>query len=259
LASISGVVWPVFAQDAVSATVAALITIGASYYYQGMVATLVAREKRHEPSPGIWQMITGVPALKLIAIDLLWTALMVGGLALGILPGLVVLALTALVAPVTAVERPSIAAAFRRSATLVRPNFSPVFWIMVTIWLILVVLTGCAMLAAGALTGRAVWGHWAGGLGGNIVVAPIDGSETPGLDDAHKSRGAVPLSRKAALPGTSTTPSVANAGRARAPSAPKISPATDDLRARCPKHRHDRNRWRKRASPLGVNTPHRAA
>ena len=108
-----------------------------------------------------------------MAIDLLGTALLVGGLALGILPGLAVLALTVVIAPVTALERPSIAAAFRRSVTLVRPSFWPVFCLTVGMWVSLVAVTSVAIFAAGALTGDSVWGHWVGALLGNLAIAPI--------------------------------------------------------------------------------------
>jgi hypothetical protein len=170
---VAGVVWPVFAEDWLSATVAALVTIGASYYYQGMVAIVVAGWRRQESPPGIWRLVTGVPAVKLMAVDLLGAALLVGGFALAVLPGLVVLALTAVVAPVTALERPSISAAFRRSATLVRPSFSSVLAIAVGLWAIVFAVTAAAMLGAGELTGGAVWGHWLGALCGNVLVAPI--------------------------------------------------------------------------------------
>lgn len=170
---IAGIIWPVFAQDALSATIAALITIGGSIYYQGMVATVAASARPEASSPGLWQTITAVPAVKLIVVDVLASLAAFAGLAVMILPGLVVFALTAVVAPVTVLERPPIIAAFRRSTALVRPSFWLVLSIVFCLWMIVVVVTGGLMLAADALTNGSLWGHWAGALLGNLLIAPI--------------------------------------------------------------------------------------
>ena len=170
---VAGIVWSLFARDSVSATVAALVALGPAYYYQGMVAIAVAAWRRRESPPGIWRMVMGVPALKLMAVDVLATALVLGGLALAIVPGLVAITLTAVVAPVTALERAPLLGAFRRSANLVRLSFLFVFSIAVSLWLLLFAVTGAAMLAAGTLAGGSVLSHWVGALLGNVLVAPI--------------------------------------------------------------------------------------
>ena len=170
---VASLAWPLFADDTVSAIVAGLIALGTSYYYQGMVAAVVAAWRHQQPAPGIWRLAIRVPVVKLMAIDLLTTALLLAGLILGVVPGLVVLTFTAVVAPVTALERPTIAVAFRRSLALVRPSFAPVFLLVVGLWLLLILITAGAMLAGGALTGGSVLGHWAGALLASGVVAPL--------------------------------------------------------------------------------------
>jgi hypothetical protein len=170
---VAGVVWPVFARDAVSAGVAALVTISASCYYQGMVAVAVDAWRRGERSPGVWGIVTGVPAIKLMVVDLLATVSVLAGLALVVLPGLVALALTAVVAPITVLERPTLMVAFRRSFALVRPHFWQVFSIVAVLAFLLVAVTAGAMLAAHAITGGALLGDWTGALLGNVLVAPL--------------------------------------------------------------------------------------
>ena len=170
---VAGLLWPLFAEESVSATIAGLVALGASYYYQGMVALVVAAWRDGRPAPGIWHQITRVPVLKLMAVDVLATAAALGGLALGVLPGLIVLALTAVVGPVTALERPAVGLAFRRSVAIVRPSFARVLLVVAGLWVILIAITVGAMLAGGALTGGSVLGHWLGAFLASVVVAPI--------------------------------------------------------------------------------------
>ena len=170
---IAGLVWPLFADDSVSAFFAGLIALGACYYYQGMVAIVADARRRQQPAPGVWRLVTKIPVVKLMAVDVAATLLALAGLALVVLPGLIVLTLTAVVAPVTALEQPSVVAAFRRSVALVRPSFASVFLLVVGVWLVLVAVTVGAMFAGGALTGGSVLGHWAGALIAGAAFAPI--------------------------------------------------------------------------------------
>lgn len=109
--------------------VAGLLTLVIGTFYQGMVVELVrdVRDGRRDSSLGqLFGSVTPV-AVTLLAVAILY-GLGVGiGIALIVIPGLFLMTIWAVTAPVVVIERSSVLGAFTRSQDLVRGNGWSVF------------------------------------------------------------------------------------------------------------------------------------
>jgi hypothetical protein len=153
----------VFAVEAVAsvalpaalAVVAALISMVLTTFYQGMVVALVhdVQDGRRDSSIGDLLRSVSPVVVPLFVVSLL-AGLGIGiGFVLLIVPGLFLLTIWAVVAPVTVLERPGIFAAFGRSQELVRGHGWTVLGAIVLVFLIVL----CAGIAA-AIVGAAIGG-----------------------------------------------------------------------------------------------------
>jgi hypothetical protein len=156
---------------------ALIIQFIAGYFYAGMVVQLVAdvQDGRRDSSVGdLFNSVTGVVAPLIGAAILAGIAIGIGFLLL-IVPGLFLLTIWAVVAPVIVLERPGVIAAFGRSRELVRGNGWQVLGTIVLFVLILFV----ASLFLGAIgaalgdVGRAIMN-----LVANVLAAPLFGLAT---------------------------------------------------------------------------------
>jgi hypothetical protein len=123
--------------------VALIVQIVASTLYQGMVVQLVAdvQDGRRDSSVGdLFRSVTGVVA-PLIGAGILAGLGIALGLVLLIVPGLFLLTIWSVIAPVIVLERTPALAAFGRSRELVRGNGWQVFGTIVLFFLILVVVS----------------------------------------------------------------------------------------------------------------------
>ena len=143
-----------------------------SVLYQGMVVKLVqdvrdgrrdssARELFRSVEPVFWQ---------LLVVSLLFGIGVGIGFVFFIVPGLALIVIWAVVAPVTVLERPGIFAAFARSRQLVRGNGWSVFAVLIVVFVAVVAVSIVAGLASNSLgsVGRALV-QWAV----NAAVAPL--------------------------------------------------------------------------------------
>jgi hypothetical protein len=115
-----------------------VISTVAGTLYQGMVVGLVRdiQDGRRDSSVGELFGFAAPVLLPLIGAGIL-SGLGVGlGLVLLIVPGLFLLTIWAVIAPVIVVERSGVFAAFSRSRELVRGNGWPVFWVIAVGFLI---------------------------------------------------------------------------------------------------------------------------
>jgi hypothetical protein len=156
---------------------ALIIQFIAGYFYAGMVVQLVAdvQDGRRDASVGdLFGSITGVVA-PLIGAAILAGIAIAFGLLLFIAPGLFLLTIWAVVAPVIVLERPGVFAAFGRSRELVRDNGWQVFGTIVLFVLILLIASMIlgAIGAAFGDVGRAIMN-----LVGNVLTAPLFGLAT---------------------------------------------------------------------------------
>jgi hypothetical protein len=152
--------------------VALLISLIVNVLYQGMVVQLVAdvQDGRRDAAVGdLFQSVTGVVAA-LIGAGILW-GLGVGlGLLLLIVPGLFLLTIWAVIAPVIVLERTGVIAAFGRSRDLVRGNGWQVFGTIILFFLIFffAALILSAIGAAFGDVGRAIMN-----IVSNVLAAPL--------------------------------------------------------------------------------------
>ncbi|HTW42143.1 MAG TPA: hypothetical protein VMD79_07495 [Solirubrobacteraceae bacterium] len=138
---------------------ALLIDLVATTVYTGMIVELVAdvRDGRRDSSVG--QLLRAVsPVLgQLIVVGLVAGVALVIGFALFLVPGLVLLTLWAVFAPVVVLEHPPGLRALSRSRELVQGNAWRVFLVIFALIIIVVVISGVIeVLAASAGTGVAL-------------------------------------------------------------------------------------------------------
>jgi hypothetical protein len=141
--------------------VAVVVSLVLATLYEGMVVQLVrdVQDGRRDNTAGELFSSVSPVLLPLIAVSIL-AGLGVGiGFVLLIVPGLILLTLWSVAAPVTVIERPGVFAAFGRSRELVRGYGWPVFGTIVLVFLLVV-----AASIAAALIGLVL-----GDVGGAIV------------------------------------------------------------------------------------------
>jgi hypothetical protein len=124
------------------ALVALVIDLVATTLFTGMVVELVAdvQDGRRDASPG--QLLRAVtPVLgELILVAVVAGIGIVVGFVLIIIPGLVLITIWSVVAPVVVLEHPGVFAALRRSRELVRGNGWPVFGVILVLYILVGVL-----------------------------------------------------------------------------------------------------------------------
>src|SRR3954468_14189782 len=158
----------VFAVDALArwvfdrgllALVSVVVSLVLATLYEGMVVQLVrdVQDGRRDNTVGELFGSVSPVLLPLIAVSIL------AGLGIGIgflliVPGLILLTIWSVVAPVTVIERPGVFRAFGRSRELVRGYAWPVFGTIVLVFLLVVAASIAAALIGLALghVGRAI-------------------------------------------------------------------------------------------------------
>jgi hypothetical protein len=156
-----------------SASIAIIVLFAAlSILYQGMVVKLVQdlQEGRRDHSIGDLLRSAEPVLLPLIGVSILAGLGIAIGFVLFIIPGLILLVIWALVAPVTVLERPGVFAAFGRSRELVRGNGWAVFRVILIVGFAVILvslLVGVASVSLGSI-GRGLV-QWAV----NSAIAPV--------------------------------------------------------------------------------------
>jgi hypothetical protein len=147
------------------------VLIAAQFWYQGMVIELVNRVHDGSGVPGIGELFAAVgPRLgRLIVAGILAGLGIALGLILLIAPGLYLMTIWAVIAPVIVIENAAIGAAFGRSRQLVQGDGWQVFGIVVIIALVSAII-GFIIRAA---TGSGFVGELLGSLLPNLLLAPV--------------------------------------------------------------------------------------
>jgi hypothetical protein len=142
-----------------------------SVLYQGMVVELVQGVQSRRAHSVIELVRSVEPVLlQLLAVSVLFGLGVAIGFVLLIVPGLMLLVIWSVVAPVTVLEQPGVFAAFARSRELVRGNGWPVFGVILTVGVTVFVVAfaaGLASLALGSLGGALL--QWAA----TAAIAPV--------------------------------------------------------------------------------------
>jgi len=131
-----------------------------SILYQGMVVELVQDLEQGRRDHSVADLVRSVEPvlLQLIAVSIIYAVGVGIGFILIIIPGLILLVIWSVVAPVTVLERPGVFAAFGRSRELVRGNGWNVFAVIVIVGLAVIIISlvvGAAAVGLGTV-GRAV-------------------------------------------------------------------------------------------------------
>ena len=143
-----------------------------SVLYEGIVVKLVQDVEDGRRDHSVPELFRSVEPVfwRLLVVSLLFGIGVGIGFLVFVIPGLVLVVMWAVVAPVTVLERPGIFAAFGRSRELVRGNGWSVFGVLVVVFVAVVAISIVAGLASKSLgaVGRAVV---RGGV--NSAVAPL--------------------------------------------------------------------------------------
>jgi hypothetical protein len=159
-------------QDGALALIASIVALIISTFYQGMVVQLVRDviDGRRDHSAGDLLRSVSPVVMPLIVVSILAGIGIVIGFILIIIPGLFLLTIWSVVAPVVVVENPGIGGAFSRSRALVKDHGWQVFAVIVIVFLI--------FLVVGVIT--AILVSSVGDAGGsvfswllNVITAPI--------------------------------------------------------------------------------------
>ncbi|MGA2010729.1 MAG: hypothetical protein ABSH51_09395 [Solirubrobacteraceae bacterium] len=137
-----------------SASVAVAILFWAlSTLYQGMVVELVRDIEAGQHQHSVSDLISSVypVLLPLMGVSVLYAAGVAIGFILFIIPGLMLMVIWAVVAPITILERPGVLLAFSRSRELVRGNGMNVFGVIAMVYVAVLVISLAASLASSSL------------------------------------------------------------------------------------------------------------
>lgn len=152
--------------------VAFAVQLIAETIYNGMVVALVAdvRDGRRDRRVGELMAVVGPVMGPLLVVAIITGVAVVVGIGLLVVPGLFLLTIWAVAAPVVMVERVGPLAALRRSQELVRGNGWPVFGAILSVTLI-VLVAGFVLQGFGSAGG--LIGAIIGAAIGNTLTAPL--------------------------------------------------------------------------------------
>jgi hypothetical protein len=149
----------------------AILFFALGVLYQGIVVELVQDIQDGRRDHSIGDLIRSVEPVfwPLVTVSILFGLALAIGFILLIIPGLILMVIWSVVAPVTVLERPGPFAAFGRSRELVRGNGWQVFGVIVLVFVAVVVISVAAGLIASSL----------GSLGGALVQWAINAALAP--------------------------------------------------------------------------------
>jgi hypothetical protein len=159
------------------AAVAAVLALTATglmgeVFYTGAVAISLTHPKGDEP-PSLREIARMVNYGPLIAIDLIYLALVAVGLIAFVVPGILAFVWLGLAAPVVEIEHRGVRAAFRRSVQLIRGKFFVVALVLIPIEVAGDALTdGITALAHDAF-GGSLFAEWAADVLTNVAFTPF--------------------------------------------------------------------------------------
>ena len=159
---------------AAAAAVLALAATGliGEVFYTGAVAISLTHPKQGKP-PSLREIARMVNYGPLIAIDLIYGALVAVGLVAFFVPGILAFVWLGLAAPVVEIEHRGLRAAFRRSIQLVRGKFFLVALVLIPIEIVGDSLTELVTGFAHNLFGGSLVAEWAADVLTNIAFTPF--------------------------------------------------------------------------------------
>jgi hypothetical protein len=153
--------------------VGALSLVG-EIFYAGVVAAVVGHE-RHGSERTLGEVARELPYLKLLAVDLIFIAMVLAGVIALIVPALIVVAWYGLAGPVVEIEHTTVRGAFRRSREISRGHGLRILALLVPLLLIGDALTELAHTSGLWILGDGVGGHWLSSALAEVLTAPLFG------------------------------------------------------------------------------------
>lgn len=101
-------------------------------FFSGAIAISLTHPHGEDP-PGLREIARRLNYGRLIAVDLVFVAIVAAGLILGVVPGVLAYVWLGLAGPLVELEGCSVGGALRRSLQLVRGGFWLVFWVLIPI------------------------------------------------------------------------------------------------------------------------------
>jgi hypothetical protein len=117
---------------AVTSVVSAVLALAGTVMYAGILDRVVGAHLHGHPDRPMREIIRGLPLGRLAVADIVLALVTLIGLALFVVPGVIVFTLAGLVGPVITIEDRSVMSAFKRSVEIVRPCFWQTF-VLVTL------------------------------------------------------------------------------------------------------------------------------
>lgn len=156
--------------------VALLALVGMSIlgqiFYSGIVAAYLTHDERHG-RPSLGEIASGSSWGSLLAVDLIFAALVLAGFILFLLPGVVFYVWFTLAGPIVELERRGARGALARSRELVRGRFWLVLAVVAPIELGSEALGEGAAAVAGALLGTGLAAEWLASAAANTLLSPF--------------------------------------------------------------------------------------
>jgi hypothetical protein len=154
-----------------------LLVLGATgligeVFYTGAVSIALTHPHDGNP-PTLREVARMISYARLIAVDLIYGALVAVGFAFLIVPGVLIYIYLGLAAPVVEIEGRRVGDGFTRSLRLVRGHFWLVFSVLVPIEVIGDGLTREITELTGHLLGGSLLAEWLADTGSNIVLTPF--------------------------------------------------------------------------------------
>jgi hypothetical protein len=141
-------------------------------FYTGAVAIALTHPHGGRP-PSLREVARMINYKRLIAVDLLYGALVAVGLAAFVLPGVLLYIYLGLAAPIIEIERHGVRAALSRSFQLVRGHFWLVFVVLVPLEVGGDAITNLAIDLSHALLGDSLLAEWLADTATNIFFTPF--------------------------------------------------------------------------------------
>jgi hypothetical protein len=208
--------------------VGGILSIVVGTFFNGMVVELVrdVQDGRRDSSVADLFRSVAPVVLPLIAVSFLAGIGIAIGLVLLIVPGLFLMTIWSVVAPVMVIERPGVFDTFTRSRELVRGYGWQVFGVIVVVILIVIVVAIIvAIITSGMGDGGRAIVQWVL----NVITAPLSALLVAvlyfGLLSAHGQRGvSAPAAPGPEVPGTWAPPAAPEAPTTAQPPAPPAPP-----------------------------------
>ena len=161
-----------FAALVVGFVAQAITSLLGEVFYSGAVALTLADADTGD-RPTLSQVARSLSYGRLIAVDILFGAVVVVGLLLAIVPGVVAFTWFALAGPLVRLEDRGVRASFARSRKLVRRHFWTVLAVLAPIALASELVTDAFLALSHGAIHNAFLGAWIGESATNIAISPF--------------------------------------------------------------------------------------